>query len=199
MCEIDWDLTIEALTLMVVTIGAWKGIREFQHAQKWKRAEFLAQKHKDFTDNLYVQKAMRMLDGFAIFLPVDKNELDGSSEYIDFVPGKLSKALTPIADEVKRPKEEAYIRLCIDKFLFRLGVFQRYLDNNLVDKTQVQNLFGYWIKAIGDTNDKVIDLETKRLLHNYIIDYNYEDVKDILQTYGYTIKEVAGKDQHTNA
>jgi hypothetical protein len=188
MQNIDWNLTLNALTLIVVAIGAWKGIREFQLAQKWRRAEFLAQKHKDFTDNLHVQKAMTMLDGFSTFLSINKNEFDGKTEYIDFVPNKLTKALTPLSDETKRPREETYIRICIDKFLFRIGVFQRYLDNNLVDKGEVLNLLGYWIKAIGDKNDNVIKSDIKRLLHNYIIDFQYKSTIDILQTYGYTLE-----------
>ena len=56
MCEIDWDLTIKALTLIAVTIGAWKGVAELQNAQKWKREEFLANEYKKFIDDPYVQK-----------------------------------------------------------------------------------------------------------------------------------------------
>ena len=187
MCEFDWDLAIKASTLIVIAIGAWLGIAELHNTQKWKRAEFLAQKHKEFTDNTYVQKTMRMLDGFAILLPVDKNEFDGQKEYIDFTPGKLLKALSDRQHETQPDKEAVYISLCIDKFLFRLGNFQNYLDNNLVDRPQVENLLGYWIGAIGDKNNGVINNEIKSLLHNYIKVHNYKSLIKLLKNFGYEI------------
>ncbi|MBX2921446.1 MAG: hypothetical protein KF746_04565 [Chitinophagaceae bacterium] len=187
MCEINWDITIKAATLIVVTIGGIVGIVQYLRSQKWKKAEFLAQKHKEFAENLYVQKAMRMLDGFAMYLPVDKNEYDGVHEYIDFKPPLLTTALTPITDENLRPKDQIHIRLCIDKFLFRFGNFQNYLDNKIVNQKQVENMLGYWIKAIGDKSDKIISPHTKALLHNYIKEYNYNSAKKLLATFKYNI------------
>lgn len=187
MCELNWDITIKAATFFVVTTGGIVGIVQYLKSQKWKKAEFLAQKHKEFAENMYVQKAMRMLDGFAMYLPVDKNEYDGQTEYIDFKPPLLTAALTPVADENMRPKDQIHIRLCIDKFLFRFGNFQNYLDNEIVDSVQVENMLGYWIKAIGDKNDNVINLHTKTLLHNYIKDYNYNSAKKLLATFKYII------------
>lgn len=187
MCEINWDITIKAATLVVVTIGGIIGIVQYLKSQKWKKAEFLALKHKEFSENLYVQKAMRMLDGFAMYLPVDKNEYDGTTEYIDFKPPLLKSALTPVADESTRPKDQIHVRLCIDKFLFRFGNFQNYLDNKIVDKAQVENMLGYWIKAIGDKSDNIINSDTKTLLQNYIKDYNYNFAKKLLATFNYNI------------
>lgn len=187
MCKIDWDLVIKAATFIVLVVGGIFGAVQYFKSQKWKKAEFLADKHRDFAENLYVQKAMRMLDGFTVYLPVDKNEYDGTNEFINFKPELLIKALTPITDETLRAKDEVHIRLCIDKFLFRFGNFHRYLENKLVDKTQIENMLGYWIKAIGDPNDKTINQTTKTLLWNYIKDYNYYSAYGLLATFGYDI------------
>lgn len=187
MCEIDCDLIIKAATFITVLAGGIFGAVQYFKSQKWKKAEFLANKHRDFTENLYVQKAMRMLDGFTVYLPVDKNEYDGTNEFIDFKPELLIKALTPVTEENSRTKEEVHVRLCIDKFLFRFGNFHSYLENKLVNKTQIENMLGYWIKAIGDPTDKTIHQTTKGLLWNYIKYYNYYSAHRLLATFGYHI------------
>ncbi len=187
MSKIGWDLVINTITLVFVIIGGIVGTVQYFKSQKWKRAEFLADKHRDFTENLYVQKAMRMFDGFTVYISVDKNEYDGINEFIDFKPELLIKAMTPVNEGTLRGKEEVHIRLCIDKFLFRFGNFHSYLENKLVDKIQIENMLGYWIKAIGDPNDKTIDQTTKALLWNYIKDYNYNSAHRLLTTFGYNI------------
>ena len=186
MCEINWDLTIKAAGFIVVTIGGVVGIVQYLKTQKWKKAEFLAQKHKEFVENLYVQNTMKMLDGFALCLPVNKNEFDGVNEYIEFHRSKLKAALTP-AHEKSRPKDQIYIRLCIDKFIFYLGTFQNYIDNEIVDAQHVENLIWYWIKIIGDKNDDTIDSTTKMLLHDYINRHNFDSTKKLLASFNYAI------------
>lgn len=52
-----------------------------------------------------------MLDRYSIFIPVDKNEVDGKSEYVHFKPQVLLEALD-MKDETAKPKDKAYVRLC---------------------------------------------------------------------------------------
>ena len=101
---INWDLAIRIITLIILLIGAGKGIKELIRAQKWKQAEFLANEYKDFTNNDYVKAAFIMLDGFSLNIPYTNSE--GKPAVIHFEKEKFKKALTNL--HLNKPKNRSY-------------------------------------------------------------------------------------------
>ena len=189
MCEIDWDLFIQALAPTMIFFGAIIAFLEYKKNKKWKEAEFLAGEYQRFIGDSYVKKAFLMLDGYTTCLAVNKNELDGRTEYLEVNPQKLLDSLKEHINQDERPKEEVYIQLCIDRFLFKFGVFQSHLDNKLVCKKQVKNYLFYWVKVIGDPSDNTISREIKEELHKFILKYNYMGVISLLAGFGFDIRK----------
>ena len=187
MCKIDWGLTINALTLIAVGIGAWKGIKELQRAQKWKKAEFLGNEYKSFINNDYIQKAFSILDGFLLNIPFTNK--DGEAAVICYTKDKLKKALTNIHANKQKNRtyepdaESTNIRLYIDKFLFRLGAFQAHIESELIDKDSLKPYILYWLNLMTDMEDDTIDIQTKQVIFKYIIDNKLYSLIKLFRNY----------------
>jgi hypothetical protein len=158
-------------------------LRQYRSGQQWKKTEFLALEYKKFIDDPFVSKAFIMLDNYTISIPVSKAELDGINDNIAFTPSLLDKALTDVADETKRPKWEVYIRLCIDKFLFKLGIFQNYIDAKAITEKQADGYLLYWIDLIGNKDNNIIGSNTRQLLHEFIKKYNYSSTIKLVNSH----------------
>lgn len=185
MCSIDWDLTIKALTLIVGTGTLIKLVVEYSDAQKWKKAEFLANEYSRFIESPYVQASIQMLDGFEI--PIVIPLANGTNHIVDFKPEKLGTAFMKNTDgKLDSVDDSVYIRLCLDKFLFRIGIFQNYIDNRLATKDTLKPYLIYWIELIGKV-DSEIPLPTKIAVHAYIKENNFASTIKLFETYGFTI------------
>jgi hypothetical protein len=181
------DLLVKILSLIVLSIGAYKGYLEYKKAQMWKKVDFFFSEYKKFIDDPYVTKTLIMLDGYKVLLPVAKNELDGENDYLDFKPSNLAKALENVGKEIDRPRDEVYIRLCVDKFLLKIGLFERYLDSQIVDEKQIKSYFGYYFQIMGDPEDSTIEPDTKKVLYKFMRQYNYAGAITLLEKAGYKI------------
>ena len=187
----DWNLTIQLLTVLLLTVGAAKAIKELIRAQRWKQAEYLANEYKVFTENNYVKAASTILDGFSLNLTYLDQE--GKRAVIIFEKEKLKNALTNI--HINKPNNRAYsttaelvyIRLCIDSFLFKLGAFQIYLDNKLIEKKMLKPYVIYWIELLMSTEEDIIDNGTKKIIYQYIADNKIYSVIKLFRTFGFII------------
>jgi len=184
MCSIDWDLTIKALTLIVAAISFLFLLREYSNSLKWKRAEFLAKEYSNFINSVYVQASHQMLDGFEMKIIVNSTTTNFS---IDFQNKKISKAL--LKDDKGNylsEEESTNIRFCIDKYLFKLGLFYCYVENKLVTAKELEPYLIYWIRLIGSPSIS-IDNELRVNLINYIKDNNYNSVLGLFRLYDFEL------------
>ena len=191
----EWDIAIKGLTLSVVMIGAWRGFMEYRKTQDWKKAEFLATEYKKFVDDQDVKNAFLILDGYKIL-----NQINDCTnlikDYKRYKPiKKLIKALSE-KDSDKRDELEEYIVLCIDRFLFKLGIFNSYIELDLGSKEQVWSYLSYWIKLIGGSDEKIIDMKAQKALKEFIETYKYESVISLVKKYEDNLKQTTLKTIH---
>ena len=182
MCDIDWDLILKFATLITGMIALYKGLKEYSNSQKWKKAEFLADEYTKFINSPYVQAAVHMLDGYE--MPIIVKIENGDSFTIDYKRGKLAAALNKDGKHYTQGLENVHIRLCLDKFLFKLGLFQSHLSNELISQYSLNYYLSYWIEFIGKLMLSVDDPQGP-LLNAYIKDNNYNNLLQLLKTYGY--------------
>lgn len=163
---------------------------KYKTAQRWKQSEFLAKEMNDFNNNVDVMRAMVMLDWTKaeIFLYEEErlNELKDKTE-LSFDNGMLLKAFSD-HNTVKDFGDEGFrIRQIFDTFLYELGKFQIYLDNDLITKMDLKKHVIYWLNIIGGNDNKGKSEEVIKALWHYIDVYQYNTVKRLLRTYGIKI------------
>lgn len=185
--QLSDDNKIKFLGLIGAVIGFSVALWQYTVSQKWKKAEFLASEYKNFISNDYVQKAFAMLDGFKINVPY--TDTSGSAKFICFDKTKLKTALTNIhTDKAKNrfyaeDPESTYIRLCIDKFLFKLGVMQVHIDSKLIKPEMLEPYVIYWLDLLTNKTDDTIDNDSKGLIHQYIKDNKIVSLIKLFNTF----------------
>jgi len=168
------DNKLKLLGLAGAIIAFLVALYQYNISQKWKRAEFLASEYKTFIGNDYVQKTFSLLDGFS--LPITYQDNNGQQASIEPDIQKVKSALTNIhpANTSNRKysnvQELSYIRLCIDKFLFKLGVFQVHVDSKLITYKMLEPYICYWMEILTNPSDDTLDNETKEIIKTYIKD-----------------------------
>lgn len=183
----DFDKTIKFWTFLIAAIGVVKALFEYTKAQKWKKAEFLAKEIKEFHADENVQRAFLMLDWNLVDIKLFDGEIDGKKQFA-FNDTMFFNALKH-HDEANFTVEEAIIRQIFDDFLFKLGMFQSYIDSKLVTKTDVENYLIYWINLIA--KPKAGRKEEKCFIQfwKFISYYDYEKVIKLFENFDYDIKQ----------
>ena len=90
-------------------------------------------------------------------------------------------------DEAYFTDEETVIRQTMDEFLFKLGMFQNYIDSKLITKKDVQPYLSYWINLVADKNLKRKDEACFRQLWKFIKYYEYNPVIKLFKSFDYDI------------
>jgi hypothetical protein len=184
--NMDFAKTVQLFTLIVGVIGLCKAIVEYTKAQRWKKAEFLAKEVKEFFADTNVQRALLMLDWNIVYIPLFENEIEGKKTFL-FEDNMLISALKH-HNESDFNSEETVIRQTIDEFLFKLGMFQNYIDSKLIAKKDIEPYLSYWINLIGDINTDRKAAQCFKQLWNFINYYEYKAVIKLLKSFGYGIE-----------
>ncbi len=180
-----FDNIIKFLTLAVGVVGLFKVLLEYTKAQKWKKAEFLAKEVKEFFADANIQRALLMLDWNIIDIPLFENEIENKKSFL-FKDEMLINSLKH-HDETYFTDEESIIRQTFDDFLFKLGMFQNYIDSKLISKKDVEPYLSYWINLIGDLSRKRKDEQCFKQLWKFTNYYEYKPIIKLLKSFGYNI------------
>lgn len=186
----DADLILKILGLLGGIIVFTIGSSQYKTAQRWKKSEFLAKEMNDFNNNEDVMRAMVMLDWTQaeIFLYEEErlNELKEKTE-LSF-DNKLLEFAFSDHIQIKDFKDEGFvIRQIFDTFFYELGKFQIYLDNNLIAKQDLEKHVYYWLRILAGQDNKGKSSLVIKSLWNYIDVYQYDNIKKLLNTYGFII------------
>lgn len=190
-----FDLTISlADTLKIVGAALAFGFTFYQYrkGQQWKRTEFIISLIKEFKENFNVTRATLMLDWNIVNIPLNEKEILKLGKNELFFTDDLLKSSLRNHFKFKPgegfSEEEFIVRLILDDFLDRLGQFNQFIDNKIIKPKDLRIYLNYWIKIIGDTNNKSKDKSVRVLLWNYIVTYQFTDVIDLFKRYNYNIK-----------
>jgi len=201
---LDHKTLVDALTLLVATLGGIIAYFTYLGSEKWKKAEFLASQMKEFFADGRVQATMVMIDWGArrIRLP-SPDSPDGA-----VVPVNRSlqaKALRPHnilgdgfteADLIEQPNgefiqrfsdPEVAIRDCYSRFLDGLETFANYVKSDLCAVKALKPFLGYWIREMQSPEAGSAESAWKASLLRFIIFFRYDGVKSLFKAFGYNI------------
>jgi hypothetical protein len=189
-------LLVQAIGLLGTLVVAGIAMRTFRRTEKWKRAEFLASKMKEFFDDRRVQQAMTLVDWGSRRVQL----LDGTAPnggVVRATRALQARALLPhtMVDEgtgsdvegdreegvpMRRyTSEEAAVRDRYDSFLDGLERFAGYVESGLVDAAALRPYLGYWVDDIHAPTKDVDDAEWCAALLTYIHFYQYSGVQKL--------------------
>jgi hypothetical protein len=189
MCDIlykiDFEKLIKGLTVIVALAGLFKAVIEYTKAQKWKKAEFLAKEIKEFFADKNVQRALLMLDWNIIHIKLFEGEIENKTKF-EFKDVMIESSLRHHTETYFTP-EESIIRQTFDDFLFKLGMFQNYIDSKLISKKDIEPYLGYWINLIGDLSLNRKQEQHFKQLWRFINYYEYRPIIKLFKSFNYDI------------
>lgn len=179
----DWIMA--AVTVIGVPAALW----QYVQAQRWKRAEWVAEEIKEFLASPATANALWMLDWNARSLPL-LHPGAKANERFDYEQETLLHALSSDSSPQKRDYSpaEVSIRDCFDSLLNGLERFQHFVDAGLVGVNDLAPYLQYWLEVIGDPENTRKSAEVRRRLWGYIHDYGYDGVERLLRSRGYDIR-----------
>jgi len=136
---------------------------------------------KEFYADFNVKRAFLMLDWTEFKIPLLKGEISERS-FFHFTDDLLISALEYHENKTNGAftEEEAQIRLIFDTLFEKLTTIQNYLDNNLFSFNDLKPHLSYYMKIIGDPDNKMKDTRTRRQIWKYIENYDYSQVIRLL-------------------
>ncbi|HTR85687.1 MAG TPA: hypothetical protein VMI56_14505 [Reyranella sp.] len=189
----DPDFWLKAASAIVAAIGAAAGLLTYSRAQRWKRVEYLVAQFAEMRRDEKAAIAMRLLDYGRSYIALpfklpdsDTTEkleaADGKGHLVAVGSSKLTFALIPHNQPELPPKQPLhdYVRLCIDEFLIRLGVFNALKDLRLANQEELDTVVGYWLETVaGKTKAAEGRKDVFLALRWYIQVYGFENVRDL--------------------
>lgn len=190
-------LLVQAIGLLGTLAAAVVAVRTFRRTERWKRAEFLASKMKEFFDDRRVQQAMTLIDWGS-----RRVQLLGPSEadegMVRVTRALQARALLPhtIVDASggsdaecadgespmrRYTPEEAAIRDRYDAFLDGLERFAGYVEGGLIEARALRPYIGYWVDDIHAETDNIDDAEWCAALLTYIHFYRFSGVQQLFR------------------
>lgn len=177
---------LKTLTPIISTIIALavfiKGLIEYTKAQKWKKAEFVANQVKEFNSDANVRMAKLMLDW-------ENREINlfPEKEPVIVTEGLLLGALTPESYKLQGgqlvgfTEEEAKIRDIFDDFFDKIGVFNQYIEADLIRFSDIKPYIIYWLQVLNGQNENYRSEELVIQISKYLKRYGYQDVLALLE------------------
>jgi hypothetical protein len=183
-------------TVMAALLAFLAGLIQYKHAQRWKRAEFVAKEIKDFKNDPAIKNALLMLDWNERFIDLFPEEKDPAKRSVLVKDELLAHALAPLPDKSAArlhedlKTEEIAIRAAFDQLFDALERFEYFIQAGLVSRTEFDPYLAYWIEIIGDQASKRKPPSVRDSLWAYIDSYYYTGVQKLLRRYGYDIRPV---------
>jgi hypothetical protein len=190
------------------------GSLQYQKAQRWKRAEFLAAEMKGFFADPDISNVLTMIDWaprrvnlyhiadtelrhypkitrriqIEALEPHTKRQSGGSS--VDLGDSE-DTGDSGTQEGVRGPRyspEEVRIRDSYDKFLDFLERVDAYAESKLIGKEDLDPYLRYWINDIASYSEDSDDGAWTCALLNYIEFYDFTNVQQLFARYGYNIE-----------
>ena len=193
-CSYDYclDLTIklsEFITIFCTIIAFIIALFQYRKTQKWKRSEFVYQLITDFKNDFNVRRGLLILDWNRVPLPLKDNEIKDEKFFLyddEMLISALRFHLNKEEFEGFNQKD-LIIRLILDDFFDKLGMFNIYIKKGLIKKNDIVSYLSYWIEIIADNNNTSKSFNTRKLILDYIDNYKFTEVGKLCELFGYKI------------
>lgn len=175
----DWEKFAKIVGIIATIIGVWYTAIQYKASEKWKRAEFVVQEVKIFSDAECTKLIDQTLD-YTITMNYKYHD-----SYVDIDEDKFLKALDTVDQEYTGT---AFIlRNAFDCYFDRLSLFNRYIKSEVMTFEEIKPYLEYYIKIIADTTNVRISAESRKQLWIFIEKYEFTDVQELCCMYGYNI------------
>jgi hypothetical protein len=173
------------------------GVYQYWVAQRWKRAEFVANEIKGMKSDPPAQAMMQMLDwdGRRAELYPAKQ---GRDRWVLVTHEVLARALRtrPIDGAPGFESDEARIRDVADAFLDHLERFGHFVEAGLVDAEAFRPYLRYWFELLADTYEArpcgpSVVPQWRDALQAFIGAYGYGGVVHLANELGYGMSNLA--------
>lgn len=209
MCQcltaLHLDDYLKILALLGALIAFGVGLLQYWKAQRWKRAEFLANEMKDFFATPRVQKALLLIDWGCRKIqlledcPADESwvTVTRQMQTMGLRPHVLldrtgSDSETFTVDESASrggfTQSQAALRDCYDAFLDGLERFASYAKAGLIDVSSLRPYIGYWVDDISSPTENADDAAWCAALLTYVSFYRFGDVLWLFDAFGRSIR-----------
>lgn len=189
----DWkpDDLLKAIALFGAAIAFTIGLVQYQRAQQWKRAEWVAQEMKSLFGDPIVQAAFLMFDWGSRRIPLYPDRKEEKDRYVPLTNETVASALMVHDDRPAGFSElEADIRAAFDRALDGLERFHSYADSGLVELRDLQPYLKYWaLNLCLPRNPRPNDHRLVRL-KAYMTRYGYDGALELLARIAQTEKRV---------
>jgi len=201
------EIIISALGFGGTICALLFGFRQYQRAEQWKRAEFIAKEIKEFESDPYVRNAMQMIDWGERKINLFQMEglkyddcvlVNRDKQWRALLPHTIKEEFPSLfvdsnAEKKKRfTPEETQIRDTYDVFLNYLQRFGNFVEADLIDSAELRPYLFYWLQSIaeGDLSkdeDSAGDIAWRCALLCYINFYNFNPIISLFQNLGFDI------------
>ena len=120
-------------------------MHEYRNTQKWKRLEFIHKDIKEFFNDFNIKRAFLLLDYNKARLPLSKEELGKEEDFLIFDETIFLSSLRYHEDLQENEfftSKEFIIRNILDDFLLRLGMYHKFVENNLIMVKDIEPYIG---------------------------------------------------------
>jgi hypothetical protein len=180
----NW-LTLAALSGGCLAFLA--GLVQYRHAQRWKRAEFVANEMKEFKADTLVRNALLLLDWNERAIELFPHEANAEKRSVRIEDPVIARALVPHLARSDFGPVEIALRDIFDRFFDRLERFEYFLEAGLVSSRQFEPYLRYWLDILGNENSGRKSPEVVHAIWGYI-DFYYSGVTSLLRRFGYEIR-----------
>jgi hypothetical protein len=164
------------------------GLAQYRKAQRWKRAEFVANEVKEFNALHEVRNAKFMLDWTERYVDLYPEKEKPEERRVRVTDDILIAALAPHSRVKGFTQDGARIRDTFDEFFGRLERFENFIAADLISKEECEPYLAYWLDIIGMRGKDAPRRELARTLQTYIREYQYDGVESLLSRFGYQVK-----------
>jgi hypothetical protein len=163
------------------------GLVQYRHAQRWKRAEFVANEMKEFKADGMVRNALLLLDWNERAVELFPHEADVEKRSVRVEDRAIAGALVPHVTRCDFSPVEIALRDTFDRFFDRLERFEYFLQAGLVSSRQFAPYLAYWMDILGNEHSGRKSPEVVRAIWGYV-DFYYSGVASLLRRFGYKIR-----------
>lgn len=165
---------LQNLVPIVATLTFIKATIEYRKSQLWKESEFLSKEAKDFFSDEKVKVVLTLLDWNSRIIKINEKDFKVNDDF-------MIEALKTHNKKSKFSLEEAYLRDTFDNFFDKLSQFNIHCKNGLVSEQKVFNYFEYYFNILVTSERK--SKEFQRTIDNYLLYYDYTNVRELLDKY----------------
>lgn len=170
---------LAALVFVCIVIAIIIAYFKFDKQAKLKLA---IQEYKEFTIKEENKIAMKLLDYSPV--NIDLYPKDENNPIVIIQNDVLIQALDIHLELGEFTQIETRIRDIFDVFFDDLGVFHKYVENDMLEQEDIEEL-KYYIEIIASQENKRKPKELKQTFRQYIIFYKFENLRKLCADFGY--------------